>query len=150
MATMFYWNQWSLDMKNTLTGCAWLLLLFINPVKAGEVTCPAIANISEHIKPWDVKSTEVQDDREWASQSAIKMDDPASMQFNGAEFALHDIDDPQTPGRTTLTCAYASVNLALQYLQIQPPVSEWTNRRCENLALQVCKLIDADDFNLSF
>jgi hypothetical protein len=150
MTTMFYWSQWSLDMKNTLTGCTWLLLLFIDHVRAGEITCPAIANISEHIKPWEVKSIEVQDEREWASQSAINMDDPASMKFNGAEFALHDIDAPPTPGSTTLTCAYASVNLALQYLQIQPPVSAWTNRRCENLALQVCKLIDADDFNLSF
>jgi hypothetical protein len=150
MTTMFHWTQWSMDMKNTLTGCTWLLLLLIDHGRAGEITCPAIANISEHIKPWEVKPIEVQDEREWASQSAINMDDPASMKFNGAEFALHDIDDPQTPGGTTLTCAYASVNLALQYLQIQPPGSEWTNRRCENLALQVCKLIEADDFNLSF
>lgn len=150
MGTMFNVNQWSLDMKNTLTGCTWLLLLFINHVKAGEITCPAIAEVREHLKLSDVKSIEVQDDREWADQGAIKMVDPASMKLNGAEFALHDIDVPQTPGRATLTCAYASVNLALQYLQVQPPFSEWTNRRCENLALQVCNLINADDFNLSF
>ncbi|WP_069018547.1 DUF3757 domain-containing protein [Pseudomonas corrugata] len=137
-------------MKNTLTGCMWLLLLFINHVKAGETTCSDIADIREHTLTPNVKSIEVQDDREWAGQSAIKMVDPASMKLNGAEFALHDDDDSQTPGRATFTCAYVSVNLALQYLQVQPPFSEWTNRRCESLALQVCKLINADDFSLSF
>ncbi|AHL36349.1 hypothetical protein CD58_27320 [Pseudomonas brassicacearum] len=135
-------------MRNILTvGGAGMLLLIIGHVHAGEITCPAVTQIHR-----DTGSIEVQDDHEWESHSVVGVANPALLQFNGAEFAIHESDaDNQAPTRATITCKYGAINLTLEYLQVQEPtLLPWTDNRCESPDIKTCKLINADDFHGSF
>lgn len=140
-------------MQNTLAKGAGLLMLFVGHIQANEITCPAVTDIHRKIESVeDIYSVEVQDDREWQSQSLVDVVDPALLQFNGAEYAIDESDDAeQTPTRMTITCKYGEINLTLEYLQVvEPGFSPWEDNRCESLDTKACKLITADYFNLSF
>jgi len=135
-------------MRNILTvGGAGMLLLIIGHVHAGEITCPAVTQIHT-----DTGSIEVQDDHEWESHSVMEVANTALLQFNGAEFAIHEPDaDDHAPTRATITCKYGAINLTLEYLQIQEPtLLPWADNRCESLDIKTCRLISADDFRVSF
>lgn len=135
-------------MRNLMTGGgAGIFLLMIGHVHAGEITCPAVTQIHHN-----TESVEVQDHREWQSQSLVEVVDPARWQFNGAEFAVHEPDgDGQAPTKATITCKYGELNLTLEYLQVQETTSlPWANNRCESPDTHMCRLINADYFSLSF
>ncbi|ROM73890.1 hypothetical protein BK654_20725 [Pseudomonas brassicacearum] len=87
-------------MRNILTvGGAGMLLLIIGHAHAGDITCPAVTQPHK-----DTGSIEVQDDREWESHRLVKVANPALLQFNGAEYAIHEPDaDDQAPTRATIT-----------------------------------------------
>ncbi|EJK98805.1 hypothetical protein PflQ2_0523 [Pseudomonas fluorescens Q2-87] len=76
----------------------------------------------------------------------------ALLQFNGAEFAIHEPDaDDHAPTRATITCKYGAINLTLEYLQVQEPtLLPWADNRCESLDIKTCRLTSADDFRVSF
>lgn len=134
-------------MRNIMTGGAGILLFIIGHVHAGEITCPTVTQTHHN-----AKLVEVQDDREWQSQSLVEVANPALWQFNGAEFAVHEPDGgSQAPTRATMTCKYGELNLTLEYLQVQEPASlPWADNRCESPDTHMCRLINADYFSLSF
>ncbi|ROM69192.1 DUF3757 domain-containing protein [Pseudomonas brassicacearum] len=135
-------------MRNILTvGGAGMLFLIIGHVHAGDITCPAVTQI--HRDPGKI---EVQDDHEWESHSLVEAANPALLKFNGAEFAVHETDTHnQAPTRATITCKYGAINLTLEYLQVQEPtLLPWADNRCESPDIKTCRLINADDFRVSF
>lgn len=133
-------------MCNILTGGgAGVLLLIIGHAHSAELTCPAVTQIHRALD-----SVIAQDNREW--QSLIDVGNPALLQFNGAEFVIPEATgDEQAPTRATITCKYGSTPLTLEYLPAQgPATSPWLNNHCERSAPPLCKLMNTDDFNLSF
>lgn len=135
-------------MRNILTvGGAGMLLLIIGHAHAGDITCPAVTQIHR-----DTGTIEVQDDHEWESHSLVEVANPALLKFNGAEFAIHEPDTHnQAPTSATITCKYGAINLTLEYLQVQEPtLLPWADNRCESPDIKTCRLINADDFRVSF
>ncbi|WP_339477292.1 MULTISPECIES: DUF3757 domain-containing protein [unclassified Pseudomonas] len=140
-------------MKKKLAGGAVLLLLIIGHAHAGEITCPAVPDIHRNIESVeDIFFVEVQDDYEWESESLVDVVDPASLQFEGAEYVIHEDDgNEQTPALATITCRYGAINLKLDYQQIlEPTFSKWMSNRCESADTRMCRLMDADYFNLIY
>ncbi|MDB6442290.1 hypothetical protein SAMN03159507_00884 [Pseudomonas sp. NFACC32-1] len=140
-------------MQRILAGCAGLFLSLNGYLHAGEIICPAVTDIHRNMETADdTYSVEVRDDREWASQQLVEEVNPALLEFSGAEYVLHEPDgDEQTPTRATIICRYGQLNLTLEHLQVQEPFfSEWADNRCESLDPSVCRLINADYFNVTF
>lgn len=138
-------------MRKILAGGAAWLLLIIGHAHAGEITCPAVTDIHKNIEAMeDVFFVEVQDDHEWESESLVDVVDPAALQFEGAEYVIHEADkDRQTATRATITCRYGDINLNMEYQQIlEPAFSGWVNNRCESPDTKMCRLMDGDYFNL--
>ncbi|MCP1452863.1 MULTISPECIES: DUF3757 domain-containing protein [Pseudomonas] len=138
-------------MKKILAGGAALLLLIIGQAHAGEITCPAVTDIHRNIESVeDVFFVDVQDDHEWESESLVDVVDPESLQFEGAEYVIHEADeDRQATTRATITCRYGDINLNMEYQQIlEPAFSGWVNNRCESPNTRMCRLMDGDYFNL--
>ncbi|WP_024618694.1 DUF3757 domain-containing protein [Pseudomonas kilonensis] len=138
-------------MKKILAGGAALLLLIIGHAHAGEITCPAVTDIHRNIESVeDVFFVEIQDDHEWESESLVDVVDPASLQFEGAEYVIHEADEEiQAATRATITCRYGDINLNMEYQQIlEPAFSGWVNNRCESPNTRMCRLMDGDYFNL--
>ncbi|WP_260957660.1 DUF3757 domain-containing protein [Pseudomonas citri] len=133
-------------MANLMAGgAAGLFLWSVGQVHAGEITCPGVTQIQRTIEP-----VEVQDNRQWESQRLTDVADPAMAQFNSAEFVAQEAEaDEQSPTRAT--CTFGTLSLRLEYLSVQgPALSSWSNRRCESPDATLCKLIKADELNLSF
>ncbi|WP_431080801.1 DUF3757 domain-containing protein [Pseudomonas thivervalensis] len=138
-------------MKRILAGGSVLLLLIIGHVQAGEIICPAVTDIHRNIESLeDVYLVEIREDQEWKSESLVDVVDPTSLQFEGAEYAIHEDDgDEQTPSRATITCRYGAINLKMDYQKILVPAfSTWVSNRCESADIQMCRLMDSDYFNL--
>ncbi|KQW33465.1 MULTISPECIES: hypothetical protein [Pseudomonas] len=138
-------------MKKILAGGAVLFWLIIGHAHAGEITCPAVTDIHRNIEPVeDVFFVDVQDGYEWESESLVDVVDPASLQFKGAKYVIHEADeDRQAATRATITCRYGDINLNLEYQQIlEPAFSGWVNNRCESPDSRMCRLMDGDYFNL--
>lgn len=138
-------------MRKILAGGAALLLLITGHAHAGEITCPAVTDIHKNIESVeDVFFVEVQDNHEWESESLVDVVDPATLQFEGAEYVIHEADeDRQAAIRATITCRYGAINLNMEDQQIlEPAFSGWANNRCESPDTKMCRLMDADYFNL--
>jgi hypothetical protein len=140
-------------MRKAMAGGAGVLFFFIGHVQASEITCPAVTDIHRNIESVeDVFLVEHQTDRQWSSQSLVDVVDSQSLKFNGAEYVIHEDDqDEQAPTRATITCRYGPINLTSEYQNLQVPTySHWRNHRCESADPEMCKLINADYFNVSF
>ena len=140
-------------MKKILAGGAVLLLLIIGHVHAGEITCPAVTDIHRNIESLeDVYTVDERQEHEWKSESLVDVVDPASLQFEGAEYVIDEDDgDEQTATRATITCRYGAINLKLDYKQIlEPAFSMWVSNRCESTDTRMCRLMDGDYFNLIY
>lgn len=127
-----------------------MLLLILGQADAGEITCPAVTEIHRNIESVeDVFFVEVQDDYEWESENLVDVVNPTSLQFEGAEYVVHEADeDEQTATKATITCRYGDINLNLEYQQIlEPAFSGWVNNRCESPDTRMCRLMDDDYFN---
>lgn len=135
-------------MRNFITdGGAGMCLLIIGHVHAGEVTCPAATQIHG-----TTETIEIQDDRQWQSQDLGQEANPAVLQLNDAEFAIHEPDeDEQIPRRVTITCNYGENNLTLDYLDFQEPTSlPLVPNRCGSRDANTCRRASADYFSLRF
>lgn len=138
-------------MKKILAGGAILLLLIIGHVHAGEITCPAATDIHRNIESLeDVYTVDGWEEHEWKSESLVDVVDPTSLQFEGADYVIHEDDgDEQTASQGTITCRYGAINLKLDYRQIlEPAFSKWISNRCESTDTRMCMLMDDDYFNL--
>ncbi|PBJ11622.1 hypothetical protein BSG18_22610 [Pseudomonas ogarae] len=135
-------------MRNFMTdGGAGICLLIIGHVHAAEVTCPAATLIHG-----TTETVEIQDDRKWQSQDLGQEANPAVLQFNGAEFAIHEPDeDEQVPRRVTITCNYGENNLTLDYLDVQEPASlPWPGNHYASRDTHSCRPVNTDYFSLRF
>lgn len=130
-----------------------MLLLIIGQVHAGEITCPAVTDIHRDIESLeDVYTVDGREEREWKSESLVDVVDQTSLQFEGAEYVIHEDDgDEQTAPRATITCRYGAINLKLNDQQIlEPAFSKWISNRCESPDTRTCRLMDGDYFNLIY
>ncbi|WP_420234787.1 DUF3757 domain-containing protein [Pseudomonas sp. ABY48] len=140
-------------MKKILAGGAVLLWLIIGHAHAGEITCPAVTDIHRNIESVeDVFFVDIHDDHEWESESLVDVVNPSSLQFEGAEYVIHEADEDQQAATTaTITCRYGDINLNLEYQQIlEPAFSGWVNNHCDSPDTRMCRLMDSDYFNLIF
>lgn len=127
-----------------------MLLLILGQAHAGEITCPAVTDIHRNIESVeDVFFVEAQDEHEWESENLVDVVNPTSLQFEGAEYVVHEADeDKQTATKATITCRYGDINLNLEYQQIlEPAFSGWVNNRCESPDTRMCRLMDDNYFN---
>jgi hypothetical protein len=130
-------------MRNFMTGGGGIILLMIGHVHAGEVTCPAVAQLHDH-----TATVEMQDDPEWQSQSLVQELNPAALPFNDAEFAVHEPDeDEQVTRRVTITCNYGENNLTLDYQPMSLPSAA---DRCASRDTNTCRRVNTDYFSLRF
>lgn len=135
-------------MRNFITdGGAGMCLLIIGHVHAAEVTCQAATQIHG-----TTETAETQDDRQWQSQDLGQGANPAVLQLNDAEFAIHKpYEYEQPPKKVTLTCNYGENNLTLDYLDVQEPMSlPWAPNRCASRDDNTCRRVSADYFSLRF
>lgn len=140
-------------MQKILAGGAGLLMLIIGHADAGEITCPAVTDIRRNLEAVeDVYTVDRLEDREWKSESLVDVVNPASLRFKGAKYVVYGVDgEASTPPRVTVTCSYGDINLTQVYLQIlEPTFSQWVNQRCDSPDTRMCRLMDADYFNVSF
>ncbi|MBC3364964.1 DUF3757 domain-containing protein [Pseudomonas sp. SWRI154] len=137
-------NKWALG--------AGLLVGMTGQIYAGQITCPAAADIQRRIEVLeDVFFVDEPNDLDWQSQSLVNAVNPALLVFNGAEYVIHGHEDDhqQLTTRTTFTCKYGEINLILKDVQMQvPSFSPWANNRCESLDVHSCELINADYFQV--
>ncbi|MCW1246657.1 DUF3757 domain-containing protein [Pseudomonas sp. SAICEU22] len=140
-------------LKILWTGSTALLSLIIGQVHAGEITCPAAADIHRNIEAVeDIYFVGEHSEFEWQSQSLVDAVDPQSLSFKGADYALHVEDnDEGLPTHTTITCRYGEINLILEYSSVQEPAySAWLDNTCNNQDVKQCQLITSDYFQVNF
>ncbi|WP_256217152.1 DUF3757 domain-containing protein [Pseudomonas sp. Q12-87] len=151
-ATIFELNHGAWQLRKALAGGAVLLMLIIRHVNAGEITCPTVTDIYRNIEAMeDIFLVDTPEDREWKSESLVDVVDPLKLQFDGAEYVIHEADSDRREPTATVTCRYGDINLKSEYPRIlQPGFSRWTENRCESPNTKMCMLMSADYFNVSF
>jgi len=140
-------------LKILWTGSTALLSLIIGQVHAGEITCPAAADIHRNIEAVeDIYFVDEHSEFEWQSQSLVDAVDPQWLSFKGADYALHVEDNSEgLPTHTTITCRYGEINLILEYSSVQEPAySAWLDNTCNNQDVKQCQLITSDYFQVNF
>lgn len=140
-------------MQKILAAGAGLLMLIIGHAHAGEIICPAVTDIHRNVESVeDVYAVDPLENRDWKSESLVDVVDPASLRFKGAMYVTHNVEgEESTSSRATVICSYGDINLAQDYRQIlEPTFSKWVDKRCESRDPRMCRLMDADYFNVSF
>ncbi|MFW9267109.1 hypothetical protein ACLK1G_07895 [Pseudomonas sp. NR3] len=72
-------------MRYFIGGGAGMMLLIIGHVQAGEASCPALTQPQD-----DTATVNIQDAPDWQSQTIVQELNPASLQFDEAEFAIQN------------------------------------------------------------
>ncbi|WP_434649831.1 hypothetical protein [Pseudomonas sp. D1-2] len=124
-------------MRYFIGGGAGMILLIIGHVQAGEASCPALTQLQD-----DTATVNIQDAPDWQSQTIVQELNPASLQFDEAEFAIQEPDEYQ---QVSVIYQHCETKLTLDYL------TPGLNGHCTSLGTRACQFRNSSDyFSLRF